>query len=129
MLGWIIPLPSFTSFLVRFIGWLFAAASLTVVLLAVKEFRAAHTTIRTDRPASYLILTGIFTVTRNPFYLSLLLLYCGVSIFLGTWWSIILAPLLVTTMNIYVIRREERFLIERFGLFYHDYCKQVRRWI
>jgi protein-S-isoprenylcysteine O-methyltransferase Ste14 len=129
MLGRIFPLPSFALFLVHIIGWLFAIASLMAALLAMKEFRAAQTTIRPDRPASNLILTGIFRLTRNPLYLSLLLIYCGAGIFLGTWWPIILVPLLVATINFFVIRREERFLTERFGLAYNDYCKKVRRWI
>jgi protein-S-isoprenylcysteine O-methyltransferase Ste14 len=130
ILGRIFPLPFFVSFLARLIiGWPIALASLAVVLLAMKEFRSAHTTIRPDRSVSSLITTGIFTRTRNPLYLSLLLLYCGVSIFLGAWWPIILVPLLVATMNSYVIGREERYLAERFGLFYRNYRTRVRRWI
>ena len=124
-----LPLPSFASFWVRFVGWLVAVGALVVVSLAIKEFRIARTTVRPDRPASALITGGIFARSRNPLYLSLLMLYGGVGIYHGWWWPIIISPLLVLTMNRWIIAKEENYLTARFGDSYLEYCRRVRRWV
>ncbi len=125
----IAPLPYPATSWARLSGWALALVSLLVALFAVREFRTARTTVRPDRPASSLITTGIFALTRNPLYLSVLLLYCGAGIFFGAWWPIILTPLLIATMDGYVIRKEEQYLLGTFGEAYRDYCKRVRRWL
>lgn len=129
MLDRVVPVLFFTVPSAQYISWAFALTALIVVFFAVKEFLVARTSIRPDRPASSLITTGIFRITRNPLYCSLLFLYCGASIFISVWWPIILMPLLVTVMNKYVIEKEERYLLKKFGVSYRDYCERVRRWI
>ena len=128
-LGWVFPLPSIESRSGEFFGGVVAFASLLVAGFGFKELRAAHTTFRPDRPTSSLVTAGIFNFSRNPLYLSLLLLYAGVSFVLQAWWAIILTPLLLAAMNRYVVAREERYLERRFGAQYSDYCKRVRRWL
>jgi len=119
-----LPLP-----LGRFLGWLLAVVSLVVAALGVRSLRAAGTTIRTDKPASMLVTVGIFGRTRNPLYLSLLLLYAGISVFLNLWWPVVLLPLLVLTMNRFVIAKEEAYLVGEFGAAYREYTQRVRRWM
>ena len=124
-----IPLPSPPTGASRVVGWALAVAALVVAALSFNAFRAARTTIRPDRGAASLITTGVFRFTRNPLYLSLLLLYCGLAALVGESWPLALAPLLVVTLERHVIAREERHLAERFGGAYDDYRKRVRRWI
>ena len=128
-LGWMFPLPFFESWSGQFVGGVIAFASLLIAGLGFKELRAARTTFRPDRPASSLVTAGVFNFSRNPLYVSLFLLYAGVSFVLQAWWAIILTPLLLAAMNRYVVAREERYLERRFGAQYSDYCKRVRRWL
>lgn len=125
----IAPLPLLASQIANIIGAAFALVSLIFIIPAIQAFRMARTTIMPNRSVSSLITTGIFKITRNPLYLSLLLLYCGVSIFLNAWWPIILTPFLVAVIDRYIIAREEAYLTRRFGEAYQEYRKRVRRWL
>jgi protein-S-isoprenylcysteine O-methyltransferase Ste14 len=129
LFGRVLPIPLVATRLSQIFGWLFAAASLLVAAPAFREFYAARTTVWPNRSASALMTKGVFALTRNPLYLSLLLLYCGIGIFFGAWWAIIIAPFLVAVINGYVIAREEKYLKEKFGTVYQDYCRRVQRWI
>ena len=62
-------------------------------------------------------------------YLGLLLLYCGIAILKGNWWTLVLIPLLVMLIQIYIIKKEENYLQNAFGDEYDTYKKKVRRWM
>ena len=81
------------------------------------------------KSASSLQTTGIYSVSRNPMYLSLLLIYTGLAFLIGNWWNIILLPLLFLVVQEYVIKREEKYLERRFGQEYLNYKLKVRRWL
>jgi len=106
---------------------LFIALILTVISL--RKFFLSKNTIVTIKPATSLQTTGIYKFTRNPMYLSLLFLYLGLTCFLGNWWNLLLLPILVLVIQQYVIIREEKYLLRRFGTEYLDYKSRVRRWL
>jgi len=62
-------------------------------------------------------------------YLGLLLLYCGMGVLKGNWWTFILIPLLVVVVQTYVIKKEEHYLQNAFGEEYSAYKNKVRRWL
>ncbi|MDF2744382.1 MAG: Protein-S-isoprenylcysteine O-methyltransferase [Actinomycetia bacterium] len=62
-------------------------------------------------------------------YTGLAIAYLGVALLLGSWWPLVLSPLVILAVDRLVIRSEERYLTERFGQIYTDYCAQVRRWL
>jgi protein-S-isoprenylcysteine O-methyltransferase Ste14 len=62
-------------------------------------------------------------------YLGLLLLYSGIGLLAGNWWTFILIPLLIIVINNLVIKREENYLERTFGQSYLDYKKKTRRWV
>lgn len=47
----------------------------------------------------------------------------------GSYWGIVLAPLMVILFNRLVIGPEEQALIRRFGNDYTSYAARVRRWL
>jgi len=99
------------------------------LLPALYRFAQTKNTLITIRPANALQTTGVYAITRNPMYVSLLLLYLGLSFIIGNWWNILLAPLLILAVQGYIIKREERYLERRFGQAFLDYRSRVRRWI
>ena len=96
---------------------------------ALSQFFRTKNTLITIKPASSLQTTGIYSVCRNPMYISLLLWYTGLSFLIGNWWNFILLPLLFLIMQEYVIKREEKYLERSFGQEYLNYKSKVRRWI
>jgi protein-S-isoprenylcysteine O-methyltransferase Ste14 len=129
-LQYVVPIPAFLpTTMAWFVGWIICVASLFFVAPAMRSFRSAHTSMIPFRRASSLVTHGIYGITRNPMYLSLLLLYAGISIFLNFWWPIVLAPALIVAMDRMVIVKEEAYLMRRFGEEYRRYRERVRRWI
>ena len=55
--------------------------------------------------------------------------YIGLSLLLNNVWAVLLLPVVVGVVDLLVIRREERYLANKFGEPYREYCSRVRRWL
>lgn len=104
-------------------------AALYILSRSLVQFIRTKNTVITVRAASSLQKTGIYRLTRNPMYLGLALIYLGLACLIGKWWNILLFPLLLLTVQEFVIRREEKYLTRRFGREYDEYRNAVRRWL
>ena len=113
----------------KIIGSVIILAGLLFNFPALRQFFKTKNTLVTVKPASSLQTTGIYSVSRNPMYISLLLFYTGLSFIIGNWWNLILLPLLFLVIQEYVIKREEQYLERRFGQQYLVYKSKVRRWL
>jgi len=76
-----------------------------------------------------LIIRGPYRFTRNPLYISLLLVMLGFTILARSWWFLGAAPILAVLLNYLVILPEEHYLSGLFGEDYAAYCRRVRRWV
>ncbi len=103
--------------------------ALTTATLAFRTMRRAGTNVDPSQPATILVVEGPFKLTRNPLYLSLALLYSGITILVNTLWAALLLPAILVVMRKGVIDREERYLERKFGEQYLRYKANVRRWI
>lgn len=112
----------------RLLGAMLILGSGALALWGFRTFRHARTTVRPDRPASALLTSGPFRLSRNPLYLSLSLLQAGMALLADALWpALMLLPVLLV-IRFHVIAREERHLAARFGADYQAYCRAVRRW-
>lgn len=75
-----------------------------------------------------LVTRGIFSISRNPIYLSLDLWFIGTFLINGTLIFLIFALLAVASMH-WQIRQEETFLSNLYGQPYRDYCARTGRYI
>ena len=107
----------------------FAVGWLALFAPALGAFLRKHTTIIPDRPATALVTSGIYRLTRNPMYLSLACLYVAVTLVLDSWWPIVFLPLVIVAVDRLIIRREERYLAQAFPTEYPAYRERVRRWV
>jgi protein-S-isoprenylcysteine O-methyltransferase Ste14 len=76
-----------------------------------------------------LVETGPFRLSRNPLYVSMVLVFCGLACLLRTPWALVLMPLAIAAVQVWVIVPEELYLAQRFGDGYAAYRARVRRWI
>lgn len=113
------------------VGLTVAQASAVLVLAAVSALWRARTTINPLDPTktTALVTRGIFRLSRNPMYLSLLLLLVAYAIRLDSL-TVWLGPM---TFFAYVTRfqivPEERVLSAKFGPAFLQYKSRTRRWI
>lgn len=71
---------------------------------------------------------GIFALSRNPFFASILLLFTGVTLVFCTIFFIGISLSAALSIHFFILR-EERFMRENYGKAYIDYCQRVRRYI
>ncbi len=123
------PIRYMPDVLSAWLGALLIALSVPLVLSVVARMRRARTAIDVRKPTTAIVTQGAFRFSRNPAYLSLTLLYVGISSLVNSAW--ILAGILpvLFLMQRGVIEREERYLEKKFGEQYLVYKKRVRRWI
>jgi protein-S-isoprenylcysteine O-methyltransferase Ste14 len=112
----------------RWLGGLLTLGAGALALWAFLTFRRARTTVRPDRPASALLTRGPFRFTRNPLYLSLSLLHAGLALLANALWPLLMLLPVLLVIRSYVVAREERYLLGRFGADYEAYRQAVRRW-
>ena len=103
-------------------------------LLAVPSiiaFLRAKTTLHPEDPSktTKLVVTGTYAISRNPMYLSLLLLLIAWTAYLANIAAAAPLPFFVAYLNRFQIKPEERALASRFGSEYETYRRRVRRWL
>ncbi len=129
LMQWLLPLDLEIAHLWRHLGVVLALASGAFARWGEVQFKRAGTNVRPDRPTTAIVDTGPYRFSRNPLYLSLLGLYLGITLAVGTWWPLFWLPLVLVTTRYGIIGREERYLTAKFGEAYLDYRRRVRRWI
>lgn len=106
-------------------------AGALIAIVAVLQFRKAHTTIDPLHPAkaSALVSQGIFRFSRNPMYLGMAFLLLGLAIRLESAFALMVVPLFILVITYVQIKPEEVALTSLFGTTYTEYCRRVRRWM
>lgn len=127
----LIPLPDqlFHLAAIKVVGVILLIIALYFSVKSLRQFFLTKNTLILIKPATSLQVTGIYSTTRNPMYVSLSIIYLGITCFIGNWWNVILFPLLFIIVQEYIIRREEKYLELEFGTAYNDYKNTVRRWL
>lgn len=111
-------------------GVLFALAIL-VAWSGIRTFARVRTSIDPHHPetATTLVTGGIFRLSRNPMYLSMVLALLGWAARLGRVWLVLGPVAFVLYVTRFQIRPEERALAEKFGAEYESYRRRTRRWL
>jgi protein-S-isoprenylcysteine O-methyltransferase Ste14 len=102
------------------------------VFLSAVSFRSFiknRTTSGHRKDTLMLITDGPFRYTRNPLYLSGLLLVFGFGLLLDSVWIVALTAPAMVIVHFTAVLREEDYLLSRFGPKYEHYRSSVRRWI
>jgi protein-S-isoprenylcysteine O-methyltransferase Ste14 len=129
LFAWLIPVPLAVPPILEVIGIPLVILGLLLGLGALIAFRRARTTDNPRESEARLVKSGIYRFSRNPVYLGFLLMQVGLPLNAGSFWGILLAPLMVFLFNRLVIEKEEAVLTQKFGDEYRNYKSKARRWI
>jgi protein-S-isoprenylcysteine O-methyltransferase Ste14 len=108
-----------------------AAAGVVIVATAFMSFRRVRTTVNPIDPskATHLVTAGVFSISRNPMYLGLLLVLIGWAVWLGAASPWLIVPLFWAVITYGQILPEEQALTRLFGQRYAAYRREVSRWL
>jgi protein-S-isoprenylcysteine O-methyltransferase Ste14 len=110
-------------------GWLLFALGIALFAAALLNFHRARTSLIPVKPTTAIVESGPYRFTRNPMYVSMTLIYLGVTLWIDSIWPLVFLPIILFTVQRAVIAREERYLEAKFGEAYRGYKARVRRWI
>jgi len=116
----------------RELFWAGAAVAIAGLLLsnvAAIRLRRAGTPLESDLTPTVLLTDGLFSWSRNPVYLGMLLLLAGQATMLGTGGALLAWPAFWLWLHWRFIVAEERVLHATFGEAYAQYRSRVRRWL
>lgn len=113
----------------KFYGYILIATGLLMITSSAVLFRKSRTKLEPWKTTSAIVTTGVYRFTRNPIYLSFVFIASGISLLVGTFWILIMQIPSMLVITFYVIRKEEIYLREKFGLLYTSYADRVRRWL
>ena len=110
-------------------GVFLGLGGLVGIWLGLRHFKRTGQEPEPWLPTPVLICQGIYRYSRNPMYVGLALIQCGVGIGTGVFW--ITAMVLPVMIGVYymVVKPEEKYLLQKFGEEYLQYKSSVRRWI
>ncbi len=126
---WLTPLRFLPDAAATPAGPLIVAMSLGWFIWAVVTMRRAGASIPTYEPTEAIIRRGPYAWSRNPIYLSMVVLQVDVGVWANSMWFLGLGALSAWLLWWGVISREERYLERKFGNAYLEYKAHVRRWI
>ena len=132
LLDWL--LPAYLLFLLLslperiVIGVVLIAAGAAVTIPAIRGFRSAGTHVEPWKPSLALVTDGVFGWLRNPMYVGASLFLAGLAIMLASDWMLVMTVGFVLVIHFGVVKREERYLVAKFGEPYRQYMSQVPRY-
>ncbi len=111
-------------------GALLIALGLVAYFLTVYHFvfKGQGTPAVWDSPIVF-IRKGLYRYSRNPMYVSMIVILIGEAFWTVQVLLFLYAALLWTGFDLFVVFQEEPALTRRFGKAYEEYKQQVRRWL
>lgn len=125
----LMPLPLLPKRDPSIAGWIGIGLALGLFIWAVVSMRRGGGSLPTHTPTEHIVTRGPYGFSRNPIYLSMVLILMASMLVGNSLWFLILAILSVPLYVWGVISREERYLLQKFGDPYAAYCARVRRWL
>ena len=111
------------------IGIILILVSLIIFYISIKQFNKHSEDPIPTSPSNLIIINGIYSYTRNPMYLALLLMQIGIGMLLSVIHIVMFTVLTYLILKYFVIFPEEKYLEDKFGDIYVRYIKSVNRWI
>lgn len=109
-----LPFSSSGTIVLLILGLGIVTSGLAVGALALRAMKRAGVSPLPWRPPEKLVVDGPFRFSRNPLYISLTLMYFGISVAVNTLWPLAFLIFAVVIVDRETILQEERFLEKKF---------------
>lgn len=129
LLQWGFPLPFAPRPYAIGFGAVALALGVALALASILTMLRGKGTLNTQAASKGLVTSGVYRLSRNPMYVSNIMMYLGFAALFSVTWALALLPLPILYTHFAVILREERFLARNFGEPYSAYAARVRRWL
>jgi len=123
------PLPIWPGTVLRVIGFLPLLLGVALFAWARATFRRHTTALMPWTRTTALVTDGPYGFSRNPIYLSFVLVYLGLAFIFDSAYVLIMLVVVVVLFDRLQIPREERYLKGLFGAGFDSYAAKVRRWL
>jgi len=81
------------------LGALLIVVSTPIVIGAARQLAKAKTAFDVRKPTTDIVTGGVFRISRNPTYLSMMLGFLGIASLIDSLWLLLLAPLLIVILE------------------------------
>jgi len=123
------PIVTIIPFPASLMGWLVIVAGIGLAVYILAALKSKHTSTDASGVPSEFITHGLYSFSRNPFYLSYVAIATGAAFILGSLAAFAAPVICFAVMHLMIIPLEERNLQKKFGQEYARYKQSVRRWI
>jgi len=120
--GWLVSTIGALGYFWCFVGFLASGGTPAIFFTKPLSFLIGEEPRR-------LVREGLYRLTRNPMYLSVLLVIFGQAIRFGSPEIAVYGLILWLGFHLVVVLIEEPHLLEERGPSFSDYCRRVPRWI
>ena len=114
--------------IINLIGIIGLILSVILFMSGFNLFRAYKENPLPQTSSNKLIKTGIFAYSRNPIYLSFILFHFSMFLTFENVMYFISSVILLIWLHNYVVKPEEKYLLEEFSDEYRRYSDSVSRW-
>lgn len=126
---WLLPVPFLPSAWTFPVGAGIVALSWAFFAWAVLTMLRGGASVPTHTGTEAIVEHGPFKISRNPIYVSMVLLLIGIGCWANSVWFLLFAVVHAVALHYGVIVREEQYLERKFGDAYLGYKGRVRRWV
>lgn len=124
---------SFTNFLaesvfLKITGVVVVIMAFVLMTLALFHFKNSLRFGLDKKNKGKLITSGIFSVSRNPFFLSLDFYFLGIALMIPSLFFICFSVLSLVSIHFFILK-EENFMLKMYGDEYQKYLEKVRRYL
>lgn len=123
------PIVTILDYPLNLVGCVFILLGIIFALYTIKFLRLNRTSTNVTQKPSKLLITGPFSISRNPLYLAYLITIAGVSILFGSLAVLILPIIAFLILNLIVIPIEEKDAQATFNKEYIVYKNTTRKWL
>ena len=118
----------FNSISLKVLGATLIIISLIFLAFTLHNFNKSLRFGMNSKNLGKLITTGVFSISRNPFFISILFFFAEIALICPSPFFIGFAALTIISIHFFILK-EEKFLRKNYGDEYDIYAKNVRRYL